>query len=190
MRILMLGNSFTFANNLPQMLARITGAEVVQHTRGGARLSEHLNPATRLGALTQAALAGEKWDYVILQEMSHGPITSPKSFFSTLEKLCSQIRQAGAVPILFATWAYQEGGEKLAVKGWDYHQMAQALEAAYEKAARENGALLAPVGRRFYQLAPTQDLYGPDGIHPSRAGSLLAAQVIGEVIEKDQEARS
>ena len=49
MRILMLGNSFTFTNHMPQMLAQLTGAEVVHHTRGGARLSEHLNPKTKLG---------------------------------------------------------------------------------------------------------------------------------------------
>ena len=70
MRILMLGNSFTTANDLPGQLAALTGTEVVCHTRGGARLSEHLNPGTRLGARTQAALAGEHWDYVVLQEMS------------------------------------------------------------------------------------------------------------------------
>ena len=69
MRILMLGNSLTFANDMPHMLAALTGAEVVHHTRGGARLSEQLNPATRLGAQTQAALAGEHWDYVVLQEI-------------------------------------------------------------------------------------------------------------------------
>ena len=73
MRILMLGNSFIFTNNMPQMLADLTGAEVVHHTRGGARLSEQLNPSTRLGSQTQAALQKEKWDYVVLQEMSHGP---------------------------------------------------------------------------------------------------------------------
>lgn len=50
MRILMLGNSFTSANNLPQLIAKRTGAEVVAHTRGGARLREHLNPNTKMGA--------------------------------------------------------------------------------------------------------------------------------------------
>ena len=119
MRILMLGNSFTTANHLPGQLAALTGAEVVCHTRGGARLAEHLNPGTRLGARTQAALAGEHWDYVVLQEMSHGPCTSPGSFFASVERLCAQIRAAGAVPVLYATWAYQEGGAKLAAKGWD-----------------------------------------------------------------------
>ena len=49
MRILMLGNSFTTANHMPDMLAELTGAEIVQHTRGGERLADQLNPKTMLG---------------------------------------------------------------------------------------------------------------------------------------------
>lgn len=120
MRILMLGNSLTSAQDMPDILAELTGAEVVCHTRGGARLSEHLNPNTRLGARTQAALAKEQWDYVVLQEMSHGPITAPGSFFASVERLCRQIRENGAIPVLYATWAYQKGGARLSAKGWDY----------------------------------------------------------------------
>ncbi len=60
MRILMLGNSFTFSNNIPEALASLIDAEVVQHTRGGARLAEQLNPNIKMGALTQAALENEK----------------------------------------------------------------------------------------------------------------------------------
>ncbi|WP_262564001.1 hypothetical protein [Agathobaculum ammoniilyticum] len=61
---------------------------------------------------------------MMLQEMSHDPITSPKSFCSSVEQLC---RQNGAVSILFATWAYQRGGAKLAAKGWAYDEMARKL---------------------------------------------------------------
>ena len=165
MRILMLGNSLTSAQDMPDILAELTGAEVVCHTRGGARLSEHLNPNTRLGARTQAALAKEQWDYVVLQEMSHGPITAPGSFFASVERLCRQIRENGAIPVLYATWAYQKGGARLSAKGWDYGGMARNLSAAYRRAAEENRALLADVGRRFYQLLGTQDLYAADGVH-------------------------
>lgn len=76
MRILMLGNSFTTANHMPDMLDELTGAEIVQHTRGGERLADQLNPKTKMGKRTQEALQNEKWDFVILQEMSNGPITS------------------------------------------------------------------------------------------------------------------
>ena len=91
MRILMLGNSFTFANDMPAMLAELTGAEVVHHTRGGARLAEQLNPKTKTGAKTQAALENEFWDYVVLQEMSNGPVTSRNSFLKNAGRLCAWI---------------------------------------------------------------------------------------------------
>ena len=188
MRILMLGNSFTFTNEMPQMLTALTGGEVVCHARGGARLSEQLNPDTRLGARTQAALAGERWDYVVLQEMSHGPITAPKSFFASVERLCEQIRANGAVPVLFATWAYQRGGAKLAAKGWDYDGMARQLGEAYRKATLDNQALLADVGSRFYRWHDPRELYAADGVHPSKLGSRMAAETIADVIRRHKEA--
>lgn len=186
MRILMLGNSFTLANHMPQMLAELTGGEVVAHTRGGARLAEHLNLGTKLGARTQAALIHEHWDYVVLQEMSLGPITSPKSFFSSVERLCVQIRENGAVPILYATWAYQKNGAKLAAKGWDYVEMARKLSGAYHQAAQENRALIADVGQRFFQLPDTR-IYADDGVHPNELGSRIAAETIAAVIRAHKE---
>lgn len=187
MRILMLGNSFTFANNMPQTLAELTGAEVVHHTRGGARLSEQLNPGTKLGARTQAALSNAHWDYVVLQEMSHGPITSPKRFFSSVGQLCKQIREHSAVPVLYATWAYRKGGAKLTAKGWNYDEMARKLFDAYHQAAQENHALIADVGQRFYELSDTQDLYADDGVHPNEVGSRIAAETIAIVIQEYKE---
>lgn len=190
MRILMLGNSLTFTNNLPQMLAEQTGAEVVHHTRGGARLSEQLNPKTRLGARTQAALRDARWDYVVLQEMSHGPITAPKSFFTSVERLCGQVRANGAVPVLYATWAYQKGCPALAAKGWTYDVMARQLFEAYHEAARATGALVADVGRQFDALWATQALYAADGVHPSVLGSRVAARTIAATIQNKREHRS
>ena len=187
MRILMLGNSFTFVNNLPQTLAKLTGAEVAHHTRGGARLSEQLNPGTKLGARTQAALSDAHWDYVVLQEMSHGPITSPKSFFSSVEQLCKQVREHGAVPVLYATWAYRKGGTKLTAKGWNYDEMFRKLFDAYHQAAQENHALIADVGQRFYELSDTQNLYVDDGVHPNEVGSRIAAETIAAVIQEHKE---
>ena len=189
MRILMLGNSFTSSNDLPGLLAQRTGAQVIAYTRGGARLSEQLNPNTKLGAKTQAALAAEPWDYVVLQEMSHGPVSSPQSFFTSVKRLCELIREKGAVPVLFATWAYQKGGAKLAVKGWNYEDMAQKLSAAYRQAAEENQALLADVGEVFFRLADTHSLYAPDGVHPTELGTRIAAETLTSVILQHKENR-
>lgn len=189
MRILMLGNSFTSANNMPAMLAELTGAEVVHHTRGGARLAEQLNPKTKIGAKTQAALENEFWDYIILQEMSNGPIKKRNSFLRNAGRLCDWIKEEGAVPILFETWAYQKDSQALTNLGMTYEEMAKDLQDAYREAADQNDALIAEVGQRFLELADSQDLYAEDGQHPSEIGSRLAAETIAAVIQADQEAR-
>lgn len=49
--ILMVGNSLTSANNMPQTLASILGAEVVAITRGGARLAEFSNEKPGQGSV-------------------------------------------------------------------------------------------------------------------------------------------
>lgn len=137
MRILMLGNSFTTANHMPDMLAELTGAEIVQHTRGGERLADQLNPKTKMGKRTQEALQNEKWDFVILQEMSNGLITSKASFLENAEKLCEKIRENGAKPVFYATWAYQRGEKKLETFGMDYDEMYQKLYEAYHLCEKE-----------------------------------------------------
>lgn len=182
MRILMLGNSFTFTNHMPETLAALMNAEVVHHTRGGARLAEQLNPNTKMGSRTLAALEHEKWDYVILQEMSNGSITSKESFLNHTALLCEKIRANGAVPVLYATWAYQRGGKKLEAFGMDYDEMYQKMYESYHEAAEQTGALIADVGKKFYEIAEKQQIYAADGCHPNEFGSQIAAQVIAEAI--------
>lgn len=184
MRILMLGNSFTFMNNMPQMLAEITGAEVVEFTRGGSRLAEFLNPATNMGGKTVQALENEHWDYVILQEMSNGPITARRSFAKSIRLLAEKIRFVGAVPVLYATWAYRPGAAQYKEVKMGYEEMAEAMYAACHEVAEQNNVLVADVGRKFFELSKTQDLYGEDGSHPNERGSRIAAEVIAEVIRK------
>ena len=65
--------------------------------------------------------------------------------------------------------------------------MARTLSEAYHKAARENDALIADVGRRFYELSELQDLYAADGVHPSELGSRIAAETIAAVIRQYKE---
>lgn len=183
MRILMLGNSFTFFNDMPETLASQTGWEVVAHTRGGAYLSEHLDPDSELGAKTLPALAREKWDAVVLQEQSRGPYEMRDTFLAASRRLCALARKAGAVPVFYATWAYRDGSEKLASTGMNHDDMLRALSDGYHAAAKENGAPVAEVGQAFAAAGHLMDLYDPeDDYHPSPAGSLLAAQVLAQCI--------
>ena len=185
MRILMLGNSFTATNNLPQQLASLTRAEVVAHTRGGARLAEQMNPKTKMGARTLAALENEHWDYVILQEMSNGPATAREKFLQSARGLCEKIRDAGAIPVFYATWAYEKGSKKMAAMNMSYEEMYQAMYEAYHHAAQENQALIADVGKAFYESTDQMKLYADDGCHPNEMGTKLAAEVIAVVVLQD-----
>lgn len=183
MRILMLGNSLTTAHGLPDLLAKRLDAEVVVHARGGARLAEHLNPKTQLGAKTQQALADERWDYVVLQEMSNGPVRSRERFLESAHALCEMARANGARPIIFATWAYAPNCPKLPKLGLTYEQMHKQMHAAFAEAAREGDAVLADAERAFFRHAEKESLYAPDGVHPSEAGTKLAAGCIAHAIE-------
>jgi hypothetical protein len=185
MKILMLGNSFTFAHNMPELLAEITGAEVVAYTRGGARLAEFLNPNTKMGTLTRTAFDSEKWDYVVLQEMSNGAITANKSFMNSVEKLCEICCKNGAVPVLYATWAYKKDGRQLAKFGMDYDEMYRQMYENYHKAADTYRTLIADVGKRFYEIADTENIYADDGCHPNERGARIAVEVIAEVVLAD-----
>lgn len=189
MRILMLGNSFTFVNDMPQKLAQLTGAEVVHHTRGGARLAEQLHPRTKMGAATLEALANEHWDYVVLQEMSNAPIVTKMRFLQAVSGLCAKIRLAGAVPVLYATWAYQKDGPAMQKMNVSYDEMYRLLYEAYHVAAEQNYALIADVGKAFYERSNIDDLYADDGCHPNEAGSRLAAEILADVINNDAQTR-
>ena len=194
MRILMLGNSLTTANDLPALLGEMLDAEVVVHARGGARLAEHLNPTTRLGGMTQCALAEGGWDFVVLQESSNGPVAHCARFLEAAAQLCMQVRGAGATPVLFATWAYAPDCPKLAKMGMTRNKMHQLLADAYREAARisnaDKGACplcqLADVGTAFYEHPDADTLYCTDGVHPSEEGTRLAARVIAHTLQEIQ----
>ena len=127
-------------------------------------------------------MTGNKWDYVVLQEHSRGTFEHPDKFFEAGKKLCQLARQSGAVPVFYATWAYQRGGKMITGMGLDHDEMFRAIEVAYQKAAKDNAALIAPVGRAFYTNADPDSLFDPDGSHPSPKGTQLAAEIIALVI--------
>lgn len=185
MRILMLGNSFTYYHDMPKMLEAILGEEVVAHTKGGAWLREQLDPESELGMRTLKALKEEKWDYVVLQEQSKAPVFAKSTFHRSVKELCALARAAGAKPVLYASWAYREGSEKLADTRLSFLEMDTALYESYHEAARDNDALIADVGKAFLAMRGIVELYEDDAFHPSAAGSVLAAETIARVIEKD-----
>lgn len=179
--VLFVGNSLTFCNALPEMVramftARRQPVQTAQHAIGAATLQEHAqNPAVA------QRIAGSKWSHVVLQDQSMLPTIRPEETLASGKILCDQARKAGAVPVFYLTWGYEN---KAAAEKMDV-AMQWALAKAYEAAAREGHAVLAPVGPAWQEALKrdqTLQLYVEDGIHPTAEGTYLAACVFYAVL--------
>ncbi len=169
LRILFIGNSHTYRHDVPATLVRLAGAAepaaaVTVETRfgEGASLAWHWgNPET------VQVIGRGKWDYVVLQERSGGPIEDRPSMEKHALLLDRRIRDTGARTILYMTWPRR-----------DKPETQESIAEAYRDLQKRTGGLLAPVGsvwRQCRSLCPDLDLYDPDGRHANALGAYLSA---------------
>lgn len=172
LRVLFVGNSYTFTNNLPQIVSLIsdsTHTKLVtrQSTVGGAKLSEHWNSAR--GLRTRELIAGGHFDVVVLQEHSLGTILEPDSMLLYSRKLCELCQKSAATPCFYMTWAREK-----------VPQYQEQITRLYKQAAKDNRARVAPVGLVWalaMKYRPGIGLFSPDGSHPAPLGTFLTACV-------------
>ncbi|MBE6637561.1 MAG: DUF4886 domain-containing protein [Ruminococcaceae bacterium] len=192
MQVLFIGNSFTYFNDMPytflSMIRTVDpSARVDSLAYGGYSLAQYADEETEVGKNALSKIVSYDWDYVVLQEQSLLPCTDPDGFAAAVKKLCTVVhRMTSAKVILYQTWAYKNGSEKLTATGMSYEEMNSRLRNAYRTASQDNGAILAPVGDLFaYVYASdhiTHLINRNDNYHPSASGSYLAACVIFKVI--------
>lgn len=186
--VLFVGNSFTFYHDMPaQVAAKLEEAgyphQVESHTKGGWYLSRYADPEDKYGALLRERHLGRHWDILVLQDQSFNPVNNYEDFFAGAKKLHQLLKPEKL--LLYQTWAYEDGTEKLEETGLSYDQMHLALKDAYTKAAAELGGIVVPVGDRFArckQEHPEIQLYKEDHFHPSAQGTLLAVEEFVRVI--------
>lgn len=183
LRILCIGNSFTYCNEMPKTLESLCiGAglpvRVDQITFGGHYFHQYSDSAVNKGGIVDQKLRETAWDYVILQEQSSNPALQYEDFHEHGKRLIDAVRKIGATPILYQTWSYKEGSEKLNSTGLSYVEMKDKLAEAYNRLGAETGVAVAPVGTAFFDKANQAELYSKDCYHPSPAGSQLAAEVL------------
>ncbi len=175
-RILFIGNSHTYYNDMPAMVAELAAedhydCEVTMLAHGGWYLEQHLQePETRFNILHG------HYDYVVLQEYAH-PFGPKEKLFDAVWDLDEWVQKAKAKTVLYMTWAKKEEPEAQ-----------QEMTEAYEQLARETRALLVPVGKewwKYQQANPETEMYAPDGQHASEFGSWFAAKYIWSAIEED-----
>ena len=184
MKVLFIGNSFTYFNDLPAMIqAMADAAGLKAQTRmvafGGYFLRQYADPADKHYAEATDALK-EKWDIVVLQEQSQTPALAREIFEEGVSKLMPYIEAAGAKPLFYMTWPYRQGSVKLESSGMEYHEMLEKLTAGYEAEMARFGARGVRVGDAFVKLQeefPYLTPYLPDCFHPNTAGTYLAARL-------------
>ena len=142
---------------------------VDQCTEEGASLEWHWENAS-----SRDAIRGNRWDYVVLQDRSGGPLEELASFERHAGLLDAEIQNQGAKTVLYMTWANR------------LRPMTQAVLAeAYAKMAQELGAILAPVGlvwEAVHRIDSDFDLHLQDGRHANPIGSYLTACVFYSVL--------
>lgn len=177
MKVLFIGNSFTFVNDLPAMLETLSGGEITygKVLRGGAYLKWYADGTHELGVQVREK-AKERWDAVILQDQSFNPARDRDDCVNQTKILASLFPETPV--FMYQTWAYRDGSEKLSNTGLTYDEMKEKLYDAYNAAAEAVGGKRVPVGFGFAEVkktAPEIDLYTEDSYHPSPAGTYLAA---------------
>ena len=185
-RILFIGNSYTFVNDLPGTfisLARSGGhsVETGMAAQGSWTLALH---ASSTGTLDR--LSSSHWDYVVLQEQSEIPALEPartQEMYPAARSLVRAIQGAGARPIFFLTWAHRDGLPDQGLP--DYESMQMQIDQGYMAIAHESRSIVAPVGYAWMTASvqdPRLKLWQADGSHPSVIGTYLAACVFYAVI--------
>lgn len=175
MRVLFVGNSHTYFNDMPESFARMGAAllgerpEVTMLAFSGRPLSWHREEYFSL----RFALLYGGYDYCVLQQQAH-PFPPEEETRAAVARILALCRAGGVRPVLFMTWAQQREPE-----------LSPVMSRFYRSLAAETGALLAPVGELFAHIQKTHpeiELFWQDGAHASPYGSYLSAAVFASLL--------
>jgi hypothetical protein len=192
-RILFLGNSYVYYNDLPSMLTKLalSGGHnlfVDSVTRGGATLDEFLCEENELCKTLADKFGDGKWDYVVLQEQSQIPAILEKReeiMYPSVRLLNKKIEAYGGKTVLFMSWGRHFGDTKNGFESFESTQ--EALKVGYTTISEEIEALLAPVGIAWAKAKKIDNdiaLWDKDCSHPSLMGTYLTACVFYAVLLK------
>lgn len=172
MRVLFIGNSHTYFNDMPYIFKKICeengiDTEVTMLARGYKGLDYHCKePQTRFNILYG------NYNYVILQHLQSG--FDKDILLSSAEELKKYIDTVKAVPVLYMPWTLKSERDKQ-----------EYMTSGYFEAGEKLGIQVAPVGVvwwKYFDKFPAEHLYFTDDKHPSELGSALAAITIFKTV--------
>lgn len=175
--VLFVGNSLTYQNDLPGMVASIAAAGGTPLNTGSLTLPNHaLIDYVVNGSIQPVIASGAPggWQYIVMQQ---GPSTVPicRDTLVIAVKEIDRLGKAGnATSVVMMAWPTK-------ARALDFPKVHESSQMAAETV----GARFAPAGDawlRALERDPSLALYGPDGYHPAPLGSFLAALVIYEQV--------
>jgi hypothetical protein len=171
LKVLFIGNSLTYENNLPRTVAQLAASAGLaqcycyQIAYPNFALEDHYDFREAV-----TALEDESWDFVVMQQ---GPSALPSSreyLIQWAEVFGDLIADNGAQAVMYGVWPEYE-------RSFDFPNVTES----YRQAAASIGGLLAPAGDAW-QIAWAADstlpLYASDAFHPSPMGTYLAALTV------------
>lgn len=178
LKILFVGNSLTYTNDLPQLVQEMGRHDSVsiEYTTlcfPNYSLEDHWNEGK-----VQKEIETGQYDFVVVQQ---GPSALPESQVLLLEyaqRLAEVCRKYNASMAIYMVWPTSSR----------YFDLDNVIYS-YTQAAKRTQSLLCPAGLAWkyaWQSTPSLPLYGNDNFHPSMTGSLLAAfTVYGTLTDKN-----
>lgn len=169
-RLLFVGNSLTYTNNLPKLVKKSAKQKGITIETKMLALPNYAIVDHWQDGKVQKLIASEQYDFVIIQQ---GPSSQQDGSQMLLDggknyhELCKKHK---AKLVYFMVWPSQY-----------YYRTFDGVIQNYSNAAKVNKAMLCPVGKvwkKHFDKTNNFDYYGPDGFHPSKKGSQVAADVI------------
>lgn len=196
LRILFVGNSYTYYHNMPEEIFAPLAAqagydvEVQTVTHGGYKLSWFADPENEGGIRMRETIRGKHFDCVVLQDHSLITILEPELFFQGIGSLKELLKDHTDRFLLCATWGRKDGSEILSELNMSSEEMTERIAQAYDEAAQRFDMAVAHVGKAFVsyiQRHPEAELYLGDRHHPSLLGGTIAAKAILGAIQTAEE---
>jgi hypothetical protein len=193
LRVLFVGNSLTYQNDLPGMIAALAKSrghdmQYEVYAPGGYRLSQHASDPKLLEKIDRGS-----WDVVVLQEQSQMPAVPrdrlEREVYPFARRLSQRVRAASprARVAFYQTMAKRNGDAQFfpdIPEMKTYEGMQERINAAYAEMAKDNRGLLVPVGLVWKEARAKRSGLGlyADDTHPSLVGTYLAACVFYAVL--------
>lgn len=169
MRVLFMGNSLTYVENMPSLVARLAIGAGLQEptvaTRAGPNygLEDHWNEG-----IVQDQLQRGGYQVLVMQQGPSSLAESRADLIPWVQRWADEARRHGTRPAVYAVWTPRGGDLDASITN-------------YTDAATGADAALYPAGhawREAWRTDPLLPLYSADQFHQSETGAYLVALVI------------